>query len=156
MYDSNILKNCRYDPAWQRGPSLEKVTEGWPGGASDWLLDPDSLTRNLRRLTAAFEVQLLNCGEAFPEQSECKALKQSCYELAFVRDVVLCGEAEPWVIGHTVIPLTSLVGDNQVLRNVDSGSLGDRLFAHPSLRRDEFEFAAVSWTVTCRCYGLPC
>jgi len=63
---------------------------------------------------------------------------------AFVREVHLMCDDEPWVFARTVIPATTLKGGRRRLANLGKRPLGAVLFADRSMRRSLVEIARLS------------
>lgn len=101
-----------------------------------WLLDPGSLTaRLMARAHGRFRVRVTRLAWLRPTLAEARELKMSVSERALIREVVLEGEGEPWVIARSVIPRSSLAGRNRQLRRLGSRPLGAFLFRDPTLQR---------------------
>lgn len=102
----------------------------------DWLLEEDSMTRRFEQHCQQVTVQLLR--EAFITADEMPQ------EVAFLpadtrfwlREIVLCGDNEPWLIGRTVVPESTLNGPEQMLQNLGTRPLGRYLFSSSTLSRD--------------------
>lgn len=120
-----------------------RLAAGWrfradrPGAAVlDWVLDPGSLTARLAsRAGGDFRVRLTRLAWACPTGDECKALGMPRGERALVREVVLQGRGQPWVLARSVIPRQTLAGRNRRLRWLGERPLGAFLFRDPTLRR---------------------
>ena len=57
-------------------------------------------------------------------------------ERFWLREIVLCGDGEPWLIGRTVVPESTLNGPEMMLQNLGTRPLGRYLFASSTLSRD--------------------
>ena len=107
-----------------------------------WLLDPASLTRRVLAVCPArFRVAVVSQGWRRPLLNEARVLgvQPGCY--AFVRQVYLLCDEQPWVFARTVIPRTTLTGHERRLAHLHSRPLGEELFADPSMQRGEVEIA---------------
>lgn len=121
-----------------------RLVVGWrfrsarPDAASlAWIRDPGSLTRRLQQRSAGrFRVRVIRLGFARPRRDECEELRIPAGEWALIREVVLEGRGEPWVVARSVIPLATLKGANRRLRFLGDRPLGAFLFRDPTLRRD--------------------
>lgn len=110
----------------------------------DWLLDNGSLTRQLQYLSDGdFKVQVLAEG-----WQRCAALPLvSCFPSALLsramwtRQVVLWGHGEPWVVAHTLVPVSSLRGSLRRLTVLGDTPLGAFLFNQRKVRRGSMEIA---------------
>jgi chorismate--pyruvate lyase len=125
------------------------------------LLDQGSLTARL--IAAAehhFEVKLLRQSVSRPSHDEAQLLGLRCAGRAWVREVLLLCDGEPWIYARSVIPLASLKGRLGFLRRLQNDSLGSLLFKDPRLQRDPFEICqlkrspiAEGFTENQACYG---
>lgn len=108
-----------------------------PGHATlRWLLDPGSLTARLvARADGDFRVRVTRLAWSRPTLAEAHELALAHGEWALVREVVLEGRGEPWVIARSVIPRCTLTGRNRQLRYLGSRPLGAFLFRDPTLKR---------------------
>lgn len=101
-----------------------------------WLLDPGSLTaRLMARAHGNFRVRVTRLAWGRPTLAEATELAMPRSEWALIREVVLEGGGEPWVVARSVIPRTTLAGPNRRLRRLGSRPLGAFLFRDPTLRR---------------------
>lgn len=110
---------------------------GRPDGVTlGWLLDPGSLTARLvARARGDFRVRVTRLAWARPTLAETRELAMRHGEWALVREVVLEGHGEPWVVARSVIPGRTLTGRNRQLRRLGSRPLGAFLFRDPTLVR---------------------
>jgi chorismate--pyruvate lyase len=115
-----------------------------PRALRAWLIDPTSLTDRIRGACAgAFCVRVLREGYQRPRLDESKVLGIRRGRFAWVREVQLLCDAEPWVFARTVIPLTSLTGPQRRLAHLGNRPLGAYLFAHPATSRGLVEVASI-------------
>ncbi|CAI1601744.1 Chorismate--pyruvate lyase [Serratia quinivorans] len=107
-----------------------------PVAVSDWLMEPGSMTRRFER----------HCGRVHVEpQRECFVTRDQLGEEAehlpdspryWLREVVLLGDNQPWLLGRTVIPLETLTGPDLALVDLGTLPLGRYLFSSDELTRD--------------------
>ena len=107
-----------------------------------WLRDTDSLTqRVIDACPVEFRVQVRDQRYGVPLLSERQVLAMGRTRLALIREVELrCGE-DAWVFARTVIPTRSLSGRAGHLARLGERPLGAVLFADPTTRRGNLEFA---------------
>lgn len=102
----------------------------------DWLLLEDSMTRRFEQYCSNVSVRIVR--EEFVHQDECQPevdlLPRS--ELYWLREIILCGDDEPWLLGRTVIPESTLNGAELALQQLGNTPLGRYLFSSSSLTRD--------------------
>ncbi len=107
---------------------------------SDWLLLEDSMTKRFEQYCHKVSVEILreafvNAGELMPEEA---ALLPD-EERFWLREIVLCGDGEPWLVGRTLVPQSTLNGPELALRQLGTTPLGRYLFASSALTRDFIE-----------------
>jgi len=126
-------------PRW-RGRRHLRPTE-IPTGLRDWLCEPRSLTRKMRRqCPAPFSLELLSQRWERPLADERLALGIRPGRLSLVRQVrLLCG-GQALVFARSVIPLHTLRGRPGRLARLGTRPLADVLFTDGSVRRGEMEF----------------
>ncbi len=107
----------------------------------DWLLDQGSLTARLKSHSATFRVELLG-----QEQQVCSLDEANEFikagEAVLVREVLLYCDDVPQVFARSLIPISSLTGEEQALANLGTQPLGQVLFNNPSLKRQQIELSA--------------
>lgn len=107
----------------------------------DWLLDPGSLTSRLSNLSQNFSVQVL--GQRIEPCSSAEANQDILPgEQVLVREVLLICDDVPHVFARSLLPLTSLTGEQQRLATLGNQSLGQVLFNHHNLQRKRIEVAS--------------
>jgi chorismate--pyruvate lyase len=108
----------------------------------DWLSDRGSLTQRLIEASAnRFTVEVLDQVETMPTESEAQALNIDCDAPVYSRQVLLLGNGEPWVFARSIMPLSTLTGRLEFLRDINSQPLGALLFKDPSMTRAPVEAA---------------
>jgi len=106
---------------------------GLRGTATFWLQAEGSLTRHLQlRCRHSFHVEVASEGFLMPTVEEALTLGIPLRQQAWVREVRLCGDGQPWVLARTIIPLAVLDGPGRRLRHLGRIPLGAWLFS----RRD--------------------
>ncbi len=128
-------------------PAERWVRAALPGRLARWLFDPGSLTRLLRSECRArgraFDVCVLREGRFKVLPDEARALGLGRVAYAWVREVHLRADGEPWVFARTVIPLATLRGPLRVLAGLGTRSLGEVLFADHRVKRGGFTVARI-------------
>lgn len=107
---------------------------------SDWLLLEDSMTRRFEQYCRKVSVDILR--EAFVDADELMPEEAALLpgEARFwLREIVLCGDDEPWLVGRTLVPQSTLEGPELALRQLGTTPLGRYLFASSTLTRDFIE-----------------
>lgn len=125
---------------WYPNPVRASLRRGAPlGAARYWLQLEGSLTRALQVRCHQFSVQVLAEGFRCPTQEEARTLNIRQRQRAWIREVCLQGDGEPWVLARTVIPLRTLQGPGRRLRHLGRKPLGAYLFSHPQWQRGRFQ-----------------
>lgn len=109
-----------------------------PDNLKSWLLDPNSLTARLKSHCQTFSVELLGQRIETCQESEAVASIPVGAQV-LVREVLLFCDDIPQVFARSLLPLSSLTGDEQALANLGNQSLGQVLFNNPSLERQSIE-----------------
>lgn len=110
------------------------------GPARYWLQVDGSFTRALQKQCArSFHVEVQQEGFAAPTLEEARRLKIPLRQQAWIREVRLCGDGEPWVLARTVIPLACLAGEGRRLLHLGSKPLGAYLFSSRGWQRGPLE-----------------
>ena len=110
------------------------------GPARHWLQVEGSFTRALQKYChRSFHVDVLREGFSTPTPEETRRLALPHRQYAWIREVSLCGDDEPWVLARTVIPLGCLEGEGRRLLHLGSRPLGAYLFTSPLWQRGPLE-----------------
>ncbi|WP_353613575.1 chorismate lyase [Mangrovibacter phragmitis] len=102
----------------------------------DWLLLEDSMTKRFERCCSKVSVTLLSEGFVTAEQvgEDVSWLpRESQY---WLREIILLGDDTPWLVGRTVVPLSTLNGPELALQRLGTTPLGRYLFTASALTRD--------------------
>lgn len=109
-----------------------------------WLFDPASLTQRVREAcTGKFSVRVKHQGWGRPRLDESRALGLCPTQYALIREVHLLCDDRPWVFARTVIPVSTLRGDQRRLAHLGSRPLGAVLFADPHMVRSPVQAAPI-------------
>jgi chorismate--pyruvate lyase len=102
----------------------------------DWLLDTGSLTERVQSACGEFSLQLLGQQALEPHSTELSLLQANGQTAYQIREIVLCGDEQPWVFARSVIPQAIIEAE---LSNLGSEPLGKRLFNDKRFIRSEFQ-----------------
>lgn len=105
-----------------------------------WLIDNGSLTARLQQCFSKFAVVPLSVKYAKLIQDEVALLRQSDYQIALIREVLLMGDNQPVVFAHSVLPRASLRGAWNRLGRLGNKPLGATLFANPKVKRTALSY----------------
>ena len=109
-----------------------------------WLFDQTSLTRRVQQACAGnFSVRVERQGWGRPRLDECRALGLRLGRRALIREVHLLCDERPWVFARTVIPVSTLSGEQRHLAQLGNRPLGAVLFADPHMVRGPVEVASI-------------
>jgi chorismate--pyruvate lyase len=110
------------------------------GPARYWLQVEGSFTRALQKqCSRSFHVEVRREGFATPTLEEARRLCIPHRQYAWIREVSLCGDNQPWVLARTVIPLRCLEGEGRRLLHLGNRPLGAYLFTSPHWQRGPLE-----------------
>lgn len=110
------------------------------GRARYWLQVEGSFTRALQKQCMhSFHVEVRQEGFGPPSREEARRLGLPPRQQAWIREVRLCGDNEPWVLARTVIPLNCLEGEGRRLLHLGNKPLGAYLFTSPFWERGPLE-----------------
>ncbi|WP_147194038.1 chorismate lyase [Pantoea sp. CCBC3-3-1] len=110
-----------------------------PASVLDWLLEEDSMTRRFERHCQKVTVEIVREGFISAEEAAPEALLLPLASRYWLREILLCGDGEPWLAARTVLPESTLQGPEQMLQQLGTRPLGRYLFTSSSLSRDFIE-----------------
>ena len=117
-----------------------------PSALRDILFDHGSLTARLKQHHHnSFFVRVLQHYWGEPTRSEQLFLNSRDSRVS-IREVLLFGSGKPVVFARSVLPESSLTGDNQALLDLGSKPLGEYIFNQPDLVRGPIEVAEIPAT----------
>lgn len=135
VVDGRSMSSSPWLPATALLPPLPQAPQ-----QHDWLLDQGSLTRRLTALSAdQFQVQVVQEGwqSLRPDESTALGLPES--SRGWVREVLLCGQHEPWVFARSVAGEQALKHSGLDLQRLGERPLGELLFCSPGFQRGPLE-----------------
>ncbi len=113
-----------------------------PDAWRDWLLDSGSLTRRLQQAYPDdFEVKVLRQSWGIPTAWESRFLGISPRRIASIREVLLICGGRPRVFARSILPRTSLAGENRCLLSLGNKPLGEFLFTRSDIQRECIEIS---------------
>ncbi|OUD12223.1 chorismate--pyruvate lyase family protein [Thioflexithrix psekupsensis] len=109
-----------------------------------WLLDRGSLTQRLQQISAApVQVKVLCQYWDYPANDERQLLHLAPRHYARLREVYLGNGQQYWVFARTVLPESLLTGKYAYLKHWGEKPLGDILFSHPTLMRQQLQITQI-------------
>ncbi|WP_194438119.1 chorismate lyase [Vibrio fluminensis] len=111
--------------------------------AKEWLQEQGSLSRLLETYCQQLNVDLFHNDIVAPTQLDQQELSLLAAEQCLLRKVVLKGDGEPWVLGRTLIPESSLIDQPHDLTQQGEIPLGLTVFSSNSVKRDALQVAWV-------------
>ena len=119
-----------------------------------WVLDSGSLTRRLIDVSNGnFAVNVTFQGWDYPRLDELMALNLSRKQKALVREVELLCFGEVWVKARSIIPITTLSGEERQLAYLGNRPLGAFLFSSRAMKRNDMEIAVITGAKKQSIYG---
>lgn len=105
----------------------------------DWLMEEDSMTQRFERHCQRVTVDVVREGFIGPEEAGDEVTLLPQESRYWLREILLCGDGEPWLAGRTIVPESTLIGPEQMLQQLGTRPLGRYLFASSTLTRDFIE-----------------
>ncbi|WP_019222387.1 chorismate lyase [Bartonella rattaustraliani] len=129
------------DPRDSILPPLEWLSDqdlSVPENIRNWLMELGSMTLRLKKHCTCLRIEpqreCFITRDELQEQEEAEHLPNSARY--WLREVVLVGDNQPWLLGRTVIPQETLLEHNQALMHLGNVPLGHYLFNSGKLSRD--------------------
>ena len=113
-----------------------EIPEGLSAAFLDWLLLEDSMTKRFEQHCSCVTVDIVREGFVTAEASLPEAEMLPPAQRYWLREIVLCGDDEPWLVGRTVVPESTLDGPELALQKLGTTPLGRYLFSSSTLTRD--------------------
>lgn len=110
------------------------------GCLKDWLLDTGSLTERVQSQCTHFSLELLGQKPLAPHNNELAILAGNETSHYQVREILLCGDNQPWVFARSVIPQSFVDAE---LSNLGREPLGKRIFNDSRFVRSTFEICSL-------------
>jgi chorismate--pyruvate lyase len=117
---------------WQRSEDVS-VSDAY---LKNWLLDTGSLTERVQSQCQRFSLEVLGQAVGTPHDNELALLRNNGDMTYQVREILLCGDEQPWVFARSIIPQTIIDSE---LSNLGREPLGKRLFNDARFSRSEFD-----------------
>jgi chorismate--pyruvate lyase len=111
----------------------------------DWLLEPSSLTVRLKQHCQTFKLEVLGQQVIACPEDESFANIQAGNPV-LVREVLLYCDNQPQVFARSLLPISSLTGEQAQLANLGTQPLGQIIFNEPSLERKCIKVAQFNTT----------
>jgi len=102
----------------------------------DWLMLEDSMTRRFESFCERVTVEMLFEGFVGPEALEEEGAFLPHEPRHWLREILLCGDGVPWLVGRTLVPASTLCGPELALQQLGTTPLGRYLFTSSTLTRD--------------------
>lgn len=106
---------------------------------TEWLLEQGSLSRLLESYCQSLSVDLLHNKIVAAERLDSQEISLLSRQECLLRKVVLKGDGQPWVIGRTLIPQSSLEGQGFDLSQQGEIPLGLTVFSAENVKRDSLQ-----------------
>ncbi|ENA1739956.1 chorismate lyase [Yersinia ruckeri] len=109
---------------------------GLHADVAEWLMELGSMTRRFEQHCQRVHIEPQQ--ERFITRDELgeEAEHLPVSERYWLREVILCGDGQPWLLGRTVVPEETLSGADRVLVDLGTVPLGRYLFSGDALTRD--------------------
>lgn len=114
-----------------------EVPQGLSSAYLDWLLLEDSMTKRFEQHCSKVTVRIVREGFIDPNSDDVPEAELLPHARRYwLREIILCGDDVPWLLGRTVVPETTLDGPELALQKLGSTPLGRYLFSSSTLMRD--------------------
>lgn len=107
----------------------------------NWLLDTGSLTERVQSLCKHFSLELIGQQGQIPHDNELSLLHSNGDTHYQAREILLCGDHQPWVFARSIIPQAFVDSE---LSDLGKEPLGKRLFNDARFTRSAFQLCTVS------------
>lgn len=119
-------------------PTRDYLPEPW----RTWVLDPGSLTKRLIDASEGdFCVEPVNQYWGRATLSEARLLDIDPRQQVYIREVALICKGKPWVYARSIIPRSTMTGEESQLKYLGNKPLGSLLFTHKNMRRGDIQIA---------------
>ncbi len=102
----------------------------------NWLLDTGSLTERVQSLSDHFSLELIGQRTQIPHDNELSLLHNNGNTSYQAREILLCGNHQPWVFARSIIPQAFV---DRELSDLGREPLGKRLFNDTRFTRSQFQ-----------------
>lgn len=135
MYYPSIL--------WQQKPAI--ALRQCPAYLLSWLLTEGSMTERMRRQSVGeLQVKIIKQSWQHASWEESQHLGIAMRSQVLSREVVLYGGVTPWMYARSLFPHQLFQGkDRWLQRALNQQPIGEVLYRHPKMYRDDFQFAKV-------------
>lgn len=117
-----------------------KIAWQIPPRFAPWLLDLNSMTQAMRRITSDIRVDIIHQSWQRPTASEAKYLVIEPLSSVLIREVYLLADETVWMYARTVIPAAAFKGqEHDLLQALNHRPLGDILYQQPGIYRQQLE-----------------
>lgn len=130
--DSHMLQKLKDLQYFEQVPDLGS-------NLREWLLLEDSMTKKFENEGKTITVRIIREGFVGPTEVESELACLPTEPKYWLREIVLCADEVPWLIGRTVVPESTLTGPELALQNLGTTPLGRYLFSSSQLTRDYIE-----------------
>jgi chorismate lyase len=119
-------------------PPIEWLPECAPISVvvSDWLMESGSMTCRFEQHCSYVRVEPQRECFITPDQLTEEMAYLPYSERYWLREIVLLGDGQPWLLARTVVPQETLTGPDQALVDLGTLPLGRYLFSSDHLTRD--------------------
>ncbi|NIY49504.1 chorismate lyase [Cedecea colo] len=113
-----------------------EVPDGLSAAFLDWLLLEDSMTKRFEQHCSRVTVDIIREGFVSADEQLPEAEMLPPAQRFWLREILLCGDGVPWLVGRTVVPEATLDGPEMALQKLGTTPLGRYLFSSSTLTRD--------------------
>lgn len=111
--------------------------------AKEWLTEQGSLSRRIKQSCTSLSVELVSNHEHHMSQMTGEEIGMLSQEDSWLREVVLLGDNTPWVLGRTLMPVSTMKVGQFDLSQQGTIPLGVTVFSSANAKRDSLMVASV-------------
>ncbi len=109
-----------------------------------WLREAGSLTKRAKQICEQVQVEVITSGWQKISRYEANLIRTDERKKAFIREIFMVCDGQPWWYTRTIAPRTALTGPLQQLPYLRGKPLADLLFSSSRIRRQALEIAPIS------------
>lgn len=131
-----ILSQAR----WQSPDQFQSMS----ANVLQWLTEQGSLSHRLNAECDHLSVEVVSNTQSCADRITDEEIERLAHEDCWLREVVLLGDEQPWVIGRTLMSLSAMgQGDYDISQQGDT-PLGVTVFSNADTKRDALEIAQIN------------
>lgn len=146
------------EPIWSANISAIQALQP-PDKFYAWLIKPNSISQEMRKLCTTFHLQLLSQQINTPYKYEANDLQPTLLSQIqneyLIREIFLYGNTAPWSFGRVAIPATTYAQYKTIFDNLGDNLIGETFLyqAHSAYKISRGDFAYACIDSTCKLHA---